>query len=199
MVPRPPIFLYLCCWCLVRVLSEETEAPQAEREESNWLLSLWDSLFQTEEFENELSGSGHTDITKDSVEDALNDEETNVSTNTSEETIMSSQNVTQVRIKHVCVPYEGCTPALNCSNTFLTNDSNLEGLVNQGHVVGVNSMQLQYLLENVTHANSCVIVMFYTVWCQHSIDFAPVYNKLGVVFPRIPVVAMDFGFHSPYV
>ena len=131
---------------------------------------------------------------EEQLEDMIKSENSEGDTTSTE---IKNITVQTTKTKHVCIPYEGCTPQLNCTNFTNFNDSNLEGVINEGHAVGVNLTQLQYLLENITHINSCVIVMFYTTWCQYSIDFGPVLNKLGVVFSQMPVVAFDFGLYSP--
>ena len=203
--------------CLVWRVSpgNSAEAQTGGRHEKGWLTSVWEFFFPKsliDSFEREPGGENpdNVEADKDNVEDhdtiTISDI-TNLTDNASvynENSTLSSSNsdpqahnITQTRVKHTCVPYEGCTPQLNCTDYTRINDSKLDGIIKQGKVVAVNLTRLQYLLENVTYANSCVLVMFYMVWCQHSIDFVPVYNKLGVVFPQMPVVAMNFGLFSP--
>ncbi len=190
MKPRLLLVLYLL---IVEVFPEEAQGTSSSDSRKSTLLSIWGSFFQ-DSVENELSNVETAETDQDSVL-ALNliNEEEEISPSSNE-----IANITQItRTKHVCVPYEGCTPPLNCTDFTNFNDSNLEGMVNQGHTVGVNLTQLQYLLENITHVNTCVIVMFYATWCPYSIGFGPIFNKLGVVFPQLPVVAFDFGLYSP--
>lgn len=102
-----------------------------------------------------------------------------------------------LKIKPVCTSESGCSPSLQCLNMTTINDTNTTDIVNQGKVVKVISGQLQYLLENPLYTNSCLLVLFYAVWCPYSIEFIPMFNVLGKKFPQLPVLALDFGAEEP--
>ena len=100
---------------------------------------------------------------------------------------------TSVRIRPICTSEDGCNPPLHCCNISTINDTNTTGIIGQGKVVKVTSEKLQYILESPLYTNSCLLVMFYAVWCPYSVEFAPTFNSLGRHFPQILVLALDFG------
>lgn len=197
LVPRL-LLLHLCSLVLCDDTSND---PQTQH---SWSLTsfIWQILTSDElEPAHETEEPGVNEGTMPPLNDVINES----NNHTTEEidgnnstTVVNEidHNATQTRIRHECIPYEGCSPPLNCSSLTNINDSNLVGVANQGRVVGINTSQLHYLLENLSHTNICAIVMFYDTRCQYSIDFGWVYNKLGVVFPQLPVVAIDYGNHS---
>lgn len=213
-VPRLPLQLIIVLLCFFTTIAATEEASNA-KQEASWYSSLWQSIFKANEIEEVLEVDNRIEddifISPDIIEPPTTIEELIDNDNSSEndsnieelsniegDDILTNTTVPQ-RVRHICIPHVGCTPQLNCTNVSLLNDTMLQGIANQSQVVGVNLTQLVYLLENISSTNTCIVVMFYTTWCQYSVDFAPVYNKLGVVFPQIPVVAMDFGLYSPYV
>lgn len=171
---------------------------------NGWFTSLWriltsdelESSDETVETVKEDMPRPTTPSNDDDDDDVNNDDVNNESVTDEVKSNEESQNVIQTRVRHTCIPYEGCTPPLNCSNLTNINDSNLVGMTNQGCVVGINTTQLHYLLGNVSHTNMCAIVMFFDPRCIYSVTFGPVYNKLGVVFPQLPIVAIDYGNYS---
>lgn len=101
-----------------------------------------------------------------------------------------------MKIKPVCTPERGCNPPLNCSDvsTALSNDSNVTNVFGHQRVVKVTPEQLEYLLEAPIFTNTCILVMYYAVWCPYSVQFIPTFNIVGKLFPtQLTVVAMDFG------
>lgn len=188
------LFLLFLFFAVLTNASEDESKDEEEMNYDSMFFSIWDYLFGEGLESNSAKKNSDEDIedvieTKDSTENSSTDKNLiNEANNT--------VNKTQSRVKHICIPHLGCEPALNCTNLSLLKDPKMEGIINQREVVGVNLTQLQYLLENAS-TNSCVLVMFYAVWCTYSVEFAPIYNQLGRSFPQIPVVAMDFGSHSP--
>ena len=213
-VPRLPLQLVILLLCFFTTIAATEEASNA-KQDSSWLSSLWQAFFnaneieKVEEVDNKIEDVIVTSPEPEpepstTIEELIDNDNSSKNDSTSEDllSIEGDHNLTNTttvpqRIRHTCIPHVGCSPQLNCTNVSLLNDTMLQGIANQSQVVGVNLTQLEYLLENISSTNACIVVMFYTTWCQYSVDFAPVYNKLGVVFPQIPVIAMDFGLYSP--
>ena len=133
------------------------------------------------------------DVTADSAVESTVPENVTV-----EETNNVTNNATVNPPRPMCEVGKGCNPRLQCLNFSSLNDSNLEGVVGRRRAVIVSVDQLEYILENPGgHVNGCILVMFYGDWCPYSVEFAPVYNELGMRFPDLLVLAVDFGAQEP--